>query len=62
MVGNIEEDNKVHVGHHMVEMASLYVALVVHRNHEVALEACNLVAGKFVGWGAIVPIRFKNGC
>ena len=48
VVGNIEEDNKVHVGRHMVEMASLYVALVAHRIHEVALEAFNLVVGKFV--------------
>ncbi len=46
VVGNIEEDNMGHVAHHMVEMVALFVALVVHHIHEVALEEGKMVFGK----------------
>ena len=48
VVGNIEEDNMVHVVRHMVEMVALFVALGVHHILEVALEEDMMVVGKSV--------------
>ena len=48
VVGNIEEDNMVHVVHHMVAMVALFVALGAHHIHEAAFEEDMMVVGKSV--------------